>query len=294
MKRVADFVRLTGLSAWRGLVSFYRSDNLTYAASIAYYALLSLFPFFLLAFVMLGRVTADEHDRGEVLSFVLQYFPQQFDFITRQLDAFRGGGLTLGVGGTIALIWGALGFFGAISTAVNYAWGVEKQRSYWKHKLFSFVMLLFAGAILLVALMLVSASQIIGASWFAEVLIRFPGLLVLRSFTVRYATTLLFVVVVGLVYYFVPNAKVRFRDVWTGAVVTGLLWKGVLEVFSWYMRDMNRFTRVNGSVAATVVFLIWVYTQAVILLYGVEFTAAYARLRRGRPEEIPAAPAPRI
>jgi membrane protein len=291
--RLRDYARLTGLSAWRGLISFYRSDNLTYAASIAYYALLSLFPFLLLAFVMLGRVTADEHDRGEVLSFVLQYFPLQFDFITRQLDAFRTSGLTLGVGSTIALIWGALGFFGAISTAVNYAWGVEKQRSYWKHKLFSFLMLLFAGSILLVALMLVSATQIIGASWFAAVLERFPGLAVLRSLTVRNATTLLFIIVVGLVYYFVPNAKVRFRDVWTGALVTGLLWKGALEGFSWYMRDMTRFTMVNGSVAAAVVFLIWVYTQAVILLYGVEFTAAYARLLRGRPEEIPAAPAPR-
>ena len=293
MKRVADFARLTGLSAWRGLVSFYSSDNLTYAASIAYYALLSLFPFFLLAFVMLGRVTADEHQRAQVLSFVLQYFPQQFDFITRQLDAFRTSALGVGIGGTVALIWGALGFFGAISTAVNYAWGVEKQRSYWKHKLFSFVMLLFAGCILLVALMLVSASQMVGATWFAGVLANFPGLAVLRSIAVRYATTMLFVVVVGLVYYFVPNAKVRFRDVWTGAIVTGLLWKGALEGFSWYMRDMNRFTRVNGSVAATVVFLIWVYLQAVILLYGVQFTAAYARLLRGRPEEIPAAPAPR-
>jgi uncharacterized BrkB/YihY/UPF0761 family membrane protein len=56
---------------------------------------------------------------------------------------------------------------------------------------------------------------------------------------------------------------------------------------------MSRFTRVNGSIAAVVVFLAWVYTQAVILLYGVELTAAYARLRRGRPEEVPAAPAPR-
>ena len=90
-----------------------------------------------------------------------------------------------------------------------------------------------------------------------------------------------------------PNAKVRFRDVWIGAVVTGLLWKGALEAFSWYMRDMTRFTQVNGSIAAVVVFLIWVYLQAVILLYGVEFTAAYARIRRGRPDEVPAAPAPR-
>ena len=284
---------LTALSAWRGFLGFYDSDNLTYAASIAYYALLSLFPFFLLAFALLGTATADENNRNSVFNFVLTYFPTQFDFLARQLDAFRTSRATLGVAGTIALVWGALGFFGAISTAVNYAWGVEKQRSFWKHKLFSFVMLLVAGLILLVALLLVSASQVVGATWFAGVLENFPGLAVLRGFTVRHATTLLFILVVGLVYYFVPTAKVRFRDVWIGALVTGLLWKGVLETFSWYVRDMSRFARVNGSIAAVVVFLLWVYVQAVILLYGVEFTAAYARLRRGRPEEVPAAPTPR-
>jgi len=254
---------------------------------------LSLFPFLLLAFSLLGRSTVEVEKRNEVLGFVLRYFPAQFDFITKQLDSFRADTITLGVAGTIALVWGALGVFGAISTAVNYAWGVEKQRSFWKHKLFSFVMLLFAGLILLIALLLISAQQVVGASWFREVLFRFPGLEVLRSFTIRHATTWLFILVVGLIYYFVPNAKVRFRDVWIGALVTGLLWKGALEGFSWYMRDMNRFARVNGSIAAVVVFLVWVYVQAVILLYGVEFTAAYARLRRGRPQDVPAAPTPR-
>ena len=293
LKRARDIARLTAVAAWRGVDGFYHSDNLTYAASISYYSLLSLFPFFMLSFAFLGRVTADEHDRGAVLAFVLRYFPSDFDFITRQLDSFESSRFSFGVLGVIGLVWGALGFFGAISTAVNYAWGVEKQRSFWSHKLFSFMMLLVAGCILLVALLLVSASQLVAASLFANVLDQFPGLFVLRSLAVRHATTALFIVVVGLVYYFVPNAKVRFRDVWIGAFITGLLWKGVLEGFSWYMRDMSRFTRVNGSIAAVVVFLAWVYAQAVILLYGVEFTAAYARLRRGRPEEVPAAPAPR-
>ncbi len=284
---------LTGLSAWRGFLGFYDSDDLTYAASIAYYALLSLFPFLMLAFALLGRATTDEGLRNALETFVLQYFPTQFDFITAQLEAFRSSRWSLGVVGTIALVWGALGVFGAISTAVNYAWGVEQQRSFWKHKLVSFLMLLVAGLILLIAMLLVSASQVVGAGWFADVVAEFPSLAVLRSLAVRSATTLLFILVVGLVYYFVPNAKVRFRDVWIGALVTGLLWKGALEGFSWYIRDMSRFTRVNGSIAAVVVFLVWVYTQAVILLYGVEFTAAYARLRRGRPEDVPAAPAPR-
>ncbi len=292
-RQSSNIVRLTGLSFWRGLEGFYNSDNLTYAASIAYYALLSLFPFFLLAFALLGRSTNDLSNRNEVLTFVLRYFPAQFDFITKQLDAFRGDSVGIGVAGTITLIWGALGVFGAITTAVNYAWGVEKQRSFWKHKLVSFVMLLVAGLILLVALLLISASQVVGASWFAEVLDVFPWLGVMRGFTIRHATTLLFISVVGLIYYYVPNAKVRFRDVWIGAFMTGLLWKGALEAFAWYMRDMTSFTRVNGSIAAVVVFLVWVYLQAVILLYGVEFTAAYARLRRGRPDEVPAAATPR-
>jgi membrane protein len=293
-QRLRAFARLTGQSAWLGLDSFYHSDNLTYAASIAYYSLLSLFPLLLLALTLLGRVTADAHDRNTVLEFVLRYFPTQFGFITTQLDAFGTGALTLGVGGTIVLVWGALGVFGAISTAVNYAWRVEKQRSFWKHKLISFAMLLVAALILLVALLLVSASQVVGARWFAEVLGHFPGLGVLRSLTVRSATTLLLIVVVGFIFYYLPNAKVRLRDVWMGALVTGLLWKGALVGFSWYVRDMSRFTRVNGSIGAVVVFLAWVYVSAVILLYGVEFTAAYARLVRGRPDDVPAAPSPRV
>jgi membrane protein len=293
VQRLRELVRLTALSAWRGFLSFYNSDNLTYAASIAYYALLSLFPFFMLALSILGSVTADDEARNEVLGFVLTYFPAQFDFITKQLDAFRTSTVTFGVLGTLGLVWGALGIFGAITTAVNYAWGVERARSFWSHKLVSFLMLCVAGAVLLIALALVSAASVVGARWFAEVSERFPSVLVLRSLTIRNATTALFIVVVGLIYYFVPNARVRFRDVWIGAFLTGMLWKLTLQGFSWFMGDMSRYTRINGSIAAVVVFMVWVYVQAVILLYGVEFTAAYARLRRGRPDEAPAAPAPR-
>jgi membrane protein len=292
-RRLLDLARLTALAAWRGFLGFYSRDNLTYAASIAYYGLLSLFPFSMLALAILGSVTADDADRSAVLGFVLRYFPAQFDFITKQLDSFRTSTVTFGVVGTLGLIWGALGFFGAITTAVNYAWGVEKARSFWSHKLVSFLMLCMAGVTLLIALVLVSASSVVGARWFAQVSSRFPQLLLLRGLTLRYATTGLFILVVGMIYYFVPNAKVRFRDVWIGAFITGILWKFTLQAFGWFTGDMSRYTRVNGSIAAVVVFLVWGYLQAVILLYGVEFTAAYARLRRGRPEDIPAAPSPR-
>jgi membrane protein len=181
--------------------------------------------------------------------------------------------------------------FGAITSAVNHAWGVEKMPSYFRHKLISFVMLVASGLLLLGGLLLVTAINVAESGWFAGVLEKIPALVALQGLAIKAATTTTFIFVVGLVFYFVPNAKVRFVDVWIGALVTGLLWKGALEAFSWYVHDMSRFTRVNGSIAVVVVFLVWVYTQAVILLYGVEFTASYARLRRGRSENVSATPA---
>ena len=98
----------------------------------------------------------------------------------------------------------------------------------------------------------------------------------------------------GLVFYFIPNAKTRFRDVWVGAILTGILWRVAFDGFSWYISRNTRLTLIHGSIAAVVVFLLWIYVSAVILMYGVEFTATYARLRRRRPDDMPAAPTPRV
>lgn len=298
MRRVAARVwaeiRLMALAIWRGVIGVYNSNDLTFAASIAYYALLSLFPFFLLALSILASVTGSDADRDRVLGFVLRYFPLQFEFIREQLAAMRQTGVPLGIFGSVLMVWAAMGVFGAITSAVNHAWGVEKQPSYLKHKLISFVMLVTASLLLLVGLLLVSAINIAEARWFAGVIERAPNLLVvLQGFAVKSASTVIFIVIVGLIFYFIPNAAVRFRDVWVGAVLTGLLWRAALAGFSRYVRDLTRFS-VHGSIAAVVVFLLWVYISAVILLYGAEVTAAYARLRRRRPDEIPAAPTPRL
>src|SRR5439155_24017091 len=107
-RKTGEIARLTAQSFWRGFIGFYNSDNLTYAASIAYYALLSLFPFFMLAIALLGRAASDPKDRAAVFEFVLQYFPSQFEFITTQLDAFATSAASVGVAGTIALVWGSL------------------------------------------------------------------------------------------------------------------------------------------------------------------------------------------
>jgi membrane protein len=294
LRRARAEFRLSGLAAWRALVQLVNGPDLTHAASIAYYALLSLFPFLLLLISLFGAVTADENDRDAVLNFVFRYFPTQLDFVTSQLDAFRGQSVRLGVTGALALIWGSLGVFGAVTSAVNQAWGVEKQRSFWKHRLVSFLMLVAAGGVMTLALALVSLIQMASASWFGAMLANYQWLTNLQSFAFRNLATSLLVIGLGLVFYFIPNAKIRFRDVWVGAILTGILWHLAFQGFAWYIRVNAGLKMIHGSVGAVIVFLLWVYVSSVILMYGVNFTATYARLRRRRPDEMSAAPSPRV
>lgn len=275
-------------AAGQGLRKLYDGEDWTNAAAIAYYALLSLFPCFLLLFAAIGSLTANSAQRDEVIRFVFRYFPRQFDFITSQLDALKASPLQVNIGGLLALVWASLGVFNAISSAVNVAWGVEKRRSFLKHRLVSFVMLLSSGAVLLLGLLLASAVRMAESAWFLALVTQSPGLNWLSGLTAYYGATLLLVGCVALMFYFIPNTTVRFRDVWPGAILVGLLWRAALGIFTWYASDLGGLSVVHGSIAAVVMFLLWIYVCAVILLYGVQMTASYIQLQGGgKPTGVP-------
>ncbi len=275
-------MRLAGPAARQGLTEFYRSDNLTFASSIAYYSLLSMFPFLLLVLAVLGRVTVGDRD-ASLLQLVARAVPGHLDFLFNQIQALSQIRLQVGVAGLLLALWGSMGIFGAITSAINHAWGVEKRPSFWKHKLVALTMLASAGVLLMVTLLLMSSIQVAQTYWFADVIDRMPGLAWLRGVAVRNAPLPMAMLMMGLMYYYVPNAKVRLRDVWWGAVIAGGLWRLAFGAFSWYIGDLSRFT-VHGQVAAVAVFLVWIYLSAVIFLYGAEVSAAYARLAN-RPKD---------
>jgi membrane protein len=287
MARLRRAVRIGFQSAGRGVVEFYNSENLTFAASIAYYSLLSLFPFLLLVLAILSKLAVGPD--GVALQPVLQRaLPAKVQFLDEGIKQLAAAPVPLTVLGTIFTLWASMGVFGAITSAVNHAWGVDKPHGYFKQKLIAFIMLCAAGVLLVVALLLVSAVELAQTTWFAAVMERFPALYKFSGLVYRSAPTVLFIFLLGLIYYWVPNAQVRLRDVWFGAVLAGVLWRLTFSAFSWYIR-VARFG-IHGSVATVLVFLTWVYLSAVLVLYGVEVTAAYARLRKRLPQEAPAAP----
>ena len=274
----AGHARLISLAAWRGVGELYNSDGLTHAASIAYYTLLSFFPMMLLALSILGEMTSDSADRDAVVRFVFRYFPRQFGFISGQLDAFQTTPVTFGFWGIVALVWASLGVFNAITSAVNHAWAVEKRRSFLKHRLVGFLMMVSAALVLMLGLVIASLVRL-AETRLGEAFVRSPWLDNFSGVFASYLATLLLIGCVALVFYYIPNTKVRFRDVWPGAILVGVLWRIALRLFSWYAADLATWNVIHGSIAAVVVFLLWIYVSSVILLYGVEMTASYARLQ---------------
>ena len=274
----AGRMRLLALACWRGVNELYDSEGLTHAASIAYYTLLSLFPILLLALFVLNEMTTDAGERDTVVRFVFRYFPRQFDFISGQLDAFSRQPVRFGFWGVVTLVWASLGVFNAVTAAVNHAWAVEKKRSFLGHRLIGFLMMVSAGVVLMLGLVIASLVRL-AETRLADAFARSPWLIWFSGVAASYVATLLLIGCVALIFYFVPNTKVRFRDVWPGAILVGLLWRIAFQLFSWYAADLATWNVIHGSLAGVVVFLLWIYISAVILIYGVEMTASYARLQ---------------
>jgi membrane protein len=273
---VSRTLRLAGRAIVRGVLEFYGSNNLTFASSIAYYSLLSFFPFVLISLDLFGRLVA-VHGDAPFLRLVALVLPSQLDFVVAQTSELSRAPLKLSVFSTVLIIWASMGVFTAMTSAVNYAWGVERPLSYFKTKLVSFVMLIVAAVLLLVVLTVMGALQARHAEWFVRLVSVVPVIGDIESILLLGAPTAMLIVVIGMIYYFVPNTKVRLRDVWLGAILAGGLWRLAFMGFSLYVRGYSRWS-VHGSITAVVIFLVWVYVSAVILLFGVEVSAAFARL----------------
>ena len=116
--RVRRAWRLGWRAAGRGVIEFYNSDNLTFAASIAYYALLSFFPFVFLVFSLLSKVAVVQG--GETLMHLIERaLPSRFEFIGEQIKGLASAPVQVGVATTLLTLWASMGVFGAVTSAVE-------------------------------------------------------------------------------------------------------------------------------------------------------------------------------
>lgn len=248
-------------------------------AALAYYTVFSLVPFLVVVIALIGLVLGQEAAQSAILSHIATLVGDQSaaaikDMIQRA-DQPSTGLVATGLA-VVTLLFGASGVFGQLQDALNTVWGVEPKegRGVWgfiKDRFLSFVAVLGTGFLLLVSLILSSALAAFG-KWFSGLLPLPEALLHLFNFVLS------FVVVTGLfalIFKVLPDAKVAWRDVYVGALLTAALFTIGKYALGLYLGKSN-VASAYGAAGSLVLILVWVYYSAQILLYGAEFTQVYA------------------
>jgi membrane protein len=195
--------------------------------------------------------------------------------------------------GVLTLLFGASGVFVELRDALNRAWEVKARQvsgvvALIRDRVLSFGMVLAVGFLLLVSL--VVSAALAAAGKFVE------GILPLPEFVLQGVNFLTSIAVITLlfamIYRFVPDVKIAWRDVWLGAGMTALLFTVGKFAIGMYLGKAG-VGSAYGAAGALVVFLVWVYYSAQIFFFGAEFTQVYAHSRGSRASGESSQPAPR-
>jgi len=254
---------------FRVITAFGESQASNYAAALAFAAFLAMFPMMLGALSIIGLAIRDPATEVRFQSFILQMFPG--DAQPELQQAIRGvrqsaGWLALvSLGG---LVWSASGIFATMEFALTQIFGT-KQRDMLRQKLMGFVMMM----LLVVALGITVAANA-GAGYLAGYI---PYAWVL-SFLIGAAVM---VVLLVLLYRFVPNRTFTLGEVLPGALLAGVLIEVLSLAFPLYTRIAGSFNTYGAQFGLFFLLATWLYLLSEVLLLG----AVYNRFRLGQPDQ---------
>jgi membrane protein len=277
----------------RSVRDFLDDDCMTRAAALSYYTVFSLPPLLILI-LLLASTLLDPGDVRGGLERQLQTLmgPAGGEQVRTMLaNAERpGGGVLPTILGMAALLFGATGAFIQLQDALNRAWEVEPDPQQGGFKNFIFKRLLSFGMILSVAfLLLVSLAVSAALTAFGNALEAFTPDFLSGPLMQALHLALSLGVIAALfaaMFKVLPDATAAWRDVWVGAAVTAVLFVVGKFAIGLYIGQSNP-GEAYGAAGSLALLLLWIYYSSIILLFGAEFTQAWAE-QRGRgivPEE---------
>ena len=259
-----------------------KHDGSTMAAALSYYVFMCLFPLLLGLIALFGLFLPSQNLQNALLDFVGNNLPGSVDLVKQTISdviRFRGA---LGVISVVTLLWGGSSLFSAVNHAVNRAWNVEKERSYFVNKARELAMALAVGVLFLGSLGVTAAFAILAR-------VQFPnsGLLISLG-----SSALTFILTLGLfllLYKYIPNIRTQWRFIWPGAILAAVLFEIARYFFVFYIENFAGYQLIYGSLGAIVIFLVWIYYSSFILLLGAEVSSELNRrhaLRQAAPDQV--------
>ncbi|MEM8505290.1 MAG: YihY/virulence factor BrkB family protein [Cyanobacteria bacterium P01_D01_bin.1] len=248
------------------------------AAALAYYTVLSIAPLIVIAIALAGTVFGADAAQGEIVNtlegLIGEQGAQVIESIVRNA-AQPELNSAASIFGAIALLISASGLFSHLQAALNIVWNVEakKNRNLWAvlcKRLLSFGMVL-AIALLLLASLLASAAISTLSQLDADFL---PNISSLWQWVDGFASLCIVVLLFALIYKYLPDVELSWKDVWTDAIITAALFILGKYLLGFYI-SRSSIGSAYGAAGSLVVFLVWIFYSTQILLFGAELTQAY-------------------
>ncbi|HMA26982.1 MAG: YihY/virulence factor BrkB family protein [Solirubrobacterales bacterium] len=269
----------------------FQEDNLSdWAATLTYYGLLALFPALIALVSIVGLVGNPQSTTNTLTDIVTKIGPDSaattFAGPIRQVTESRStAGFAL-IAGTLVALWSASGYLGAFIRASNVIYETREGRPFWKLRplqvLLTLVIVLLLAAmavgVVLTGPIVSAVADPIGVSNTAVSIWNIAKWVLIA---------LLFVLMIGLLYYASPNVKQRgFKWITPGGLVALVVWLVASGAFGLYVSQFGSYNKTYGSMAGVVIILIWMWITNLAILFGHELNAERERnvqLEQGLP-----------
>lgn len=260
--------------------SFSSDNGLKLSASLAYYTVFSIAPLLILIIALssffLGHDAINNSLYPQIKHYVGGPAAAQIQDVIKHLQLSGKTGFAV-VTGVVTLLLGASSMFIEIQDSLNIIWRVKaKPKKGWvkllTNRFLSFSLIISLGFLLLVSLVI----NILMSALSEKLLHFLPHITVLILNGINIVITLIVIAVLfGIIFKFLPDVKIKWRDVRSGAIFTAVLFTVGQYLISLYLQYSAQGSA-YGAAGSIIIILVWIYYTAAILYIGAEFTQVYA------------------
>ena len=252
----------------------------TLGAALAYYTVFSLAPLLVITIAIAGLVFGGEAAQGQIFDqlrgLVGDASSKAMEQIVQSASAEPKAGVVATVIGFVTLLFGASGVFGQLQASLNIIWGVQPKPGRGilgiiRDRILSFGFILVVGFLLLVSLLLTAAIAFVGQQFEAMI----PGMEALIQLVNSILSLVVITLLFAMMFKILPDANIRWRDVWIGAFITALLFTLGKLALGFYL-GRSGVASSYGAAGSLIVLLLWVYYSSQIVFFGAELTQVYA------------------
>jgi membrane protein len=285
-RRRLDFLRNAKDIVVQASLAWIEHGASTMGAALAFYTVFSVAPILVIAIGVVGLVIGADTERADLLPQMQNLLGDAGATAVQTLLAsarYLGKSRAATAIGVVTLLIGASTVFGELQTSLDRIWGIPKrnrERGLWgicRSRCLSLALVIGVGFLLMVSLLVSTALAAAGA-WLASYLGELQASIIAVDVSLSLIiSTALF----ALVYKYIPQERMNWRDVWVGALVTAILFNIGKFAIGYYL-GKSAFASVYGAAGSLLVLLLWVYYSAQIFLFGAEITKTYSSILGAR------------